>query len=94
MSFYVYMLQSDIDGTYYKGSTIYPFKRLEQHNLGFSTYTRSKRPWRMVYVEQLDSKKEMLIREKKLKRGNQNYFQQLIYGDKNIIANFFSNEGA
>ena len=92
MLFYVYLLQSDLDGTYYKGSTTNPIKRLEQHNSGYSIYTRSKRPWRLVYVEQLNTKTEMLIREKKIKRGNRVYFQQLINGDKNILKSFFQDD--
>ena len=88
MAFYVYILQSQKDGTYYKGSTENPIKRLEQHNLGFSKFTSTKRPWKLLYVEQLPSKKEMLIREKKLKRGNSTYFHQLIIGSKNIVHSF------
>lgn len=88
MLFYVYLLQSDLDGTYYKGSTTNPIMRLEQHNSGYSTYTRSKRPWTLIYVEQLNTKTEMLNREKKLKRGNYIYIQQLINGDKNILQTF------
>ena len=85
MFFYVYILESEIDGTYYKGATSNPVKRLKEHNSGFSTYTRLKRPWRLIYVEQLNNKTEMLVREKKLKRGNHVYFQQLINGSKNIL---------
>ena len=88
MAYYVYILQSEIDGTYYKDSTENPVKRLEQHNLGFTPSTRFKRPWKMVYIEELPSKSEMLIREKKLKRGNKDYFQKLINGNKNIVQQF------
>ena len=89
MPFYVYILQSEVDGTYYKGSTENPIARLRQHNEGQSKYTSGKMPWKMVYVEELPDKKSMLIREKKLKRGNKDYFQQLIKGDKNIVHQFF-----
>jgi len=43
----------------------------------------------MVYLEEMTDKKSMLIREKKLKRGNKDYFQKLIDGDKNIVSRFF-----
>ena len=85
MAWYVYMIQSEVDGTYYKGSSEDPFHRLIEHNSGLSTYTSNKRPWRLVYVEELPSKKDIMIREKKLKRGNSDYFLQLIGGDKNIL---------
>jgi putative endonuclease len=85
MPWFVYIIQSEMDGTYYKGSSQDPYKRLLQHNAGESNYTSSKIPWKLVYLEELDSKKEMLIRERKLKRGNADYFFQLIQGDKNLL---------
>ena len=89
MAYYVYILQSEKDGTFYKGSTENPFTRLQQHNEGHSKYTSGKRPWKMVYLEEMPDKRLMLIREKKLKRGNKDYFLKLIDGDKNIISKFF-----
>ncbi|HRN73408.1 MAG TPA: GIY-YIG nuclease family protein, partial [Ginsengibacter sp.] len=80
---------SEVDGTYYKGSTEDPVSRLQDHNSGRSTYTSGKRPWVMVYLEEMPDKREMLIREKKLKRGNKEYFEKLISGDKNIVSQFF-----
>ena len=41
-----------------------------------------------MYVEELPSKKEMLIREKKLKRVNPDYYRKLILGNKNISGQF------
>ena len=78
-----------MDGTFYKGSTENPIARLQQHNEGLSKYTSGKRPWKIVYLEEMPDKKSMLIREKKLKRGNKDYFQKLIEGDKNIVCKFF-----
>ncbi|MBS1729314.1 MAG: GIY-YIG nuclease family protein [Bacteroidetes bacterium] len=88
MPYYVYIIQSQIDSTFYKGSTENPLNRLEQHNLGHTLSTRLKRPWKLVYIEQLPTKTEMLIREKKLKRGNKEYFEKLMKGDKNILDGF------
>jgi putative endonuclease len=51
-------------------------------------YTSTKIPWKLVYAEELNTKREMLIREKKLKRGNAKYYQQLIDSDKNIARKF------
>ncbi|MBW7840695.1 MAG: GIY-YIG nuclease family protein [Chitinophagaceae bacterium] len=89
MGYYVYILRSEVDGTYYKGSTEDPVSRLQDHNDGRSFYTSGKRPWQMVYLEQMPDKREMLIREKKLKRGNKEYFEELISGEKNIVSQFF-----
>ena len=77
-----------MDGTFYKGSSTDPKKRLLQHNDGQSRYTRTKIPWSLVYVEEVASKKEMLIRERKLKRGNKDYFEKLILSSKNIYRQF------
>ena len=39
---YVYILQSQKNGTFYKGYTTDYLKRLHEHNLGLSKYTSSK----------------------------------------------------
>ena len=88
MSYYVYIIQSEKDGTFYKGSSENPVQRLQAHNTAQSKYTSTKMPWKLVYIEELLSKKEMLIRERKLKRGTAEYFQKLIASPKNIINNF------
>ena len=64
MSFYVYIIQSLVDKSYYKGFTENLLNRLNQHNNGESKYTSTKLPWRFVYLEELESKKEGLIRER------------------------------
>ena len=45
MSFHVYIIQSQKDGSYYVGSTQDLKERIGRHNQGRSTYTRSKCPW-------------------------------------------------
>jgi len=85
MGWFVYIIQSEQDGTYYKGSSEDPLRRLVEHNSGMSRYTSGKLPWKLVYVEELGSKKEMLIRERKLKRGNAAYYQQLKNSGKNWL---------
>jgi len=49
MSYYVYIIRSDKDGTYYVGSTQDIESRLARHNQGRSKYTRNRGPWKMVY---------------------------------------------
>lgn len=86
MPFYVYIIKSEVDGNFYKGSSQNPVVRLIQHNRGESLYTSRKLPWTLVYVEECPDKKSMLIREKKLKRGNRAFFEQLILSEKNIVG--------
>ena len=78
MGYFVYIIQSEIDNTYYKGFTENPEQRIRQHNNGESRYTSTKMPWKLVYLEEFETKREALIREKKIKRFNSQYLKGLI----------------
>ena len=86
MPFYVYILKSLKDGTYYKGSTENYLQRFSDHNAGKSRYTSSKIPWKLIYVEELADKKTMLIREKKLKHCKADYFKWLVLQASNLVG--------
>ncbi|MBS1752718.1 MAG: GIY-YIG nuclease family protein [Bacteroidetes bacterium] len=73
MPFYVYIIQSLVDGTIYKASSTNPMNRLKMHNAGFSRYTKAKLPCKILYIEQLNSKAEMLIREKNMNKQKHNH---------------------
>ncbi|MBI1342199.1 MAG: GIY-YIG nuclease family protein, partial [Terrimonas sp.] len=62
--YYVYMIKSLVDSDYYKGSTSDYLKRLDQHNNGESHFTRTKIPWKLIFVQVFESKKAALIQEK------------------------------
>ena len=67
MAFYCYILECS-DGTYYTGWSTDPQRRLRQHNSGNGArYTRSHRPVRLVYVEELPDKSAALKRERAIK---------------------------
>ncbi len=85
MPWYVYIIESEIDGDYYKGMTEDYLKRLEQHNNGLSKFTSAKRPWKLRYVEMLSTKKEALIREKQLKKQNRSYLLWLFSQKINML---------
>lgn len=76
--YFVYIIKSEVDNTFYKGYTENLTRRLEEHNLGKSQYTSTKVPWKLVYFEEFSTKKEALIREKKIKRYNTDYIRTLI----------------
>jgi putative endonuclease len=84
--YYVYILESEKDGDLYKGSTGNYVKRLEQHNNGESQFTRTKKPWKLVFVQAFETKSLALIQEKKLKRCNKEYLRWLIQQPVNILA--------
>lgn len=88
MAYYVYIIQSLKDGSFYKGFTENPLQRLAEHNNKESHYTSAKTPWKLVYVEEKSSKKEALIREKNLKKATIERIQALITLPKNIVTQF------
>jgi len=81
MPHFVYILQSEIDSTFYIGSTADLQKRLSDHNAGLSRYTAAKRPWKIAYSEAFETKREALKREIFLKKmKNREFYQRLIDG--------------
>ncbi len=74
----VYILECN-DGTLYTGWTNDIDKRLKAHNEGKGAkYTRGRRPLKLVYIENLESKSEALTRENKIKAMTRNEKKQLI----------------
>ncbi len=67
VKFTVYVLRSEIWGSSYVGHTSDITKRLIEHNSGKSISTRSKKPWRLVYQEEFQSRAEAMAREKYFK---------------------------
>ena len=77
--YFVYLIQSDIDNSFYVGYSQDTQKRLLAHNNGESTYTRRKMPWKLVYTEEYISKSEALKREIFLKaQRNTEFYKRLI----------------
>jgi putative endonuclease len=67
MAFYCYILECS-DGTFYTGWSTDPERRLREHNSGKGArYTRTRRPARLVYVEELPDKSAALKRERAIK---------------------------
>ncbi|OLY94676.1 GIY-YIG nuclease family protein [Cnuella takakiae] len=85
MPFYVYIIQSEMDGSFYKGFTEEPAIRLNRHNNGETLSTRFKRPWHFVYMEQLPSKREALVRERGIKKYSREQITQLVHSSKNTL---------
>ena len=74
MPFYVYILQSLKDGAYYVGSTSNLEDRIERHNQGRSTYTKAKRPWKLVYSERHPNRSSAVRREQEIKQKKRTGF--------------------
>jgi len=79
MAYFVYIIKSQKDGTYYVGSTQNVEERLTRHNQGRSRYTKSKIPWKLIYYEEHPDKTHALKRENAIKnRKSRDYIEGLI----------------
>ena len=62
MKFYVYILQSLKDNSFYTGYSSNLLNRVREHNFGSTRYTSHKRPWELIYSEEFDNKRDALKR--------------------------------
>jgi len=85
MEHYVYIIESEINGTFYKGYSLNPLKRLDAHNDGETEYSAMKTPWKLVFLQSFASKKEALIRERVLKKYSRSQIEQLLLSTKNEL---------
>ncbi len=65
--YFVYVLQSKLDGMLYVGFTEKVKQRLKNHNDGQVTSTKSRRPWKLIFFECYANKADALRREKYFK---------------------------
>lgn len=78
MPFYCYILEC-ADGTFYTGWTTDPPRREKQHNAGKGArYTSTRRPVRLVYIEEQPDKISALKRELAIKALKRDQKKKLI----------------
>jgi putative endonuclease len=83
LRYYTYILQSLKDFSFYVGQCDDLDRRMSKHFDGFSKYSASKRPLRLVYFETFDSRSKALKREKEIKsKKSKKYIEQLIIDRK------------
>jgi len=81
--FFVYILQSLKDFSYYVGQCDDLDKRMSKHFDGMSKYTASKRPLRLKYFEVMPDRSAALKREREIKiKKSRIYLKSLISGWK------------
>jgi putative endonuclease len=81
MPFFAYILRC-ADGTLYTGYTRDVVRRVATHNAGLgASYTRGRRPVRLVHVEPFATQREAMRREWQLKRWSRSRKLALIAGD-------------
>ena len=56
LMYFVYVLKSQKDETIHIGSTGNVEKRVSAHNNGKVSYTKHKKPWRLIYQEEVRDK--------------------------------------
>ena len=78
--FFVYSIISEFDGRIYVGMSTDVEKRLIDHNSGGTKSTKSFRPWRLFFVEEVGkSRVEAREREKYYKSGcGKEYLKKLV----------------
>ena len=68
MTFYLYILQSEIKESYYTGMSNNPEGRCYFHNTDDrNNYTKRYRPWKIAYKHAFDKKERALAAERKVK---------------------------
>jgi putative endonuclease len=67
MTYVVYILESEVDGTLYIGQTQNLASRIEKHNKGFNKSTKAKRPWKIIGKFEVETRSAAMKLEKKLK---------------------------
>ncbi len=63
MTFTVYILYSEGKDKYYTGSCSVFEVRINQHNTGRNISTKSGIPWKLVYMEEVDTQQQARKRE-------------------------------
>ena len=67
--YYIYVIQSISYHTRYVGVAEDVERRLGEHNAGRSRYTKGRRPWRIIHVEEVNTLSDARKREVFLKSG-------------------------
>ena len=77
--YFVYLLESQKDGSHYIGQTSDLDLRIDRHNRGKVLSTNNKRPWKMIKFEIYATRNEARWREYSLKHNSNE--RNKFYGD-------------
>ena len=78
---YVYILKSIKSNSYYVGSTKDINRRIKQHNAGNVTSTKYKRPYKLVFSQEIIDIKQARQIERKIKNWKRRDFIEKIIKD-------------
>ncbi len=83
---YIYILYSKKLDRFYVGQTTNVENRLKKHNDGYSTATKSGKPWELKRVVEFESKTEAIRAEKWIKRmKSRRIINQIVDQEINLI---------
>jgi len=68
--YYVYILQSDKDQSFYTGFTTDLKLRLQDHNTNGNKYSSTKAPYQIIWYCAFNDKNKALVFERYLKQGS------------------------
>jgi predicted GIY-YIG superfamily endonuclease len=81
--FFGYILKSRKSGQYYVGHSEDLEQRLREHNTGLSRYTRSHRPWTLVFRREFETRSEAAQWELAVKkRKSKKFIEKLVGGQR------------
>ncbi len=76
--YFVYIIQSKKNNSFYKGITNDPIRRLKEHNNREEKSTKRYAPWELVCLIEKSDKSQALSLEKKLKNLNRERTEMFI----------------
>ena len=77
--YFIYIIKSKVDGSFYTGQCQNIQERLQHHNKGYTKSTKAKIPWNIVYYEKYDTRSEAVRRELEVKKKkSRQYIEELI----------------
>ena len=83
--FIMYILISKVFKKTYTGHTDNIAKRLKDHNLGRSTFSKRYRPWEVIHKEEFKTEQEAGRRERYLKTAaGRRYLKKTIFNNKRM----------
>ena len=86
MAFYVYILRCS-DDSYYTGHTDNVESRVHKHDAGeVDSYTRSRRPVRLVFSQEFPTREEALAAERQIKGWRRAKKEAIIAGRWDLLA--------
>jgi putative endonuclease len=68
MKYYIYIMKSMVSGILYTGQTNNLKDRIRRYNTGKIKSTKNRKPYKLCYFEEFDTRREAMNREWELKK--------------------------